>query len=102
MALELMLYADSGQVRIVAALFFGLKAAVLAIVLEAVLRIGRRALEEHASWWRSQPPPSLASGFSTYRSRSSSSARRSSGLRWRGTWESRPSKAISDAVPAGG
>ena len=28
------------------ALFFGLKAAVLAIVLEAVVRIGRRALEE--------------------------------------------------------
>jgi chromate transporter len=38
------LYAAFGNVGLVAALFFGLKAAVLAIVLEAVLRIGRRAL----------------------------------------------------------
>ena len=38
------LYAAFGKVGLVAALFFGLKAAVLAIVLEAVLRIGRRAL----------------------------------------------------------
>lgn len=37
-------YALYGNVGIVAALFFGLKAAVLAIVLEAVIRIGRRAL----------------------------------------------------------
>ena len=35
----------SASVGIVAALFFGLKAAVLAIVLEAVVRIGRRALK---------------------------------------------------------
>jgi len=38
------IYALYGQVGIVSALFFGLKAAVLAIVLEAVARIGRRAL----------------------------------------------------------
>jgi chromate transporter len=38
-------YAAYGNVPIVTALFFGLKAAVLAIVLEAVLRIGRRALK---------------------------------------------------------
>jgi chromate transporter len=38
------LYAGLGDVGIVEALFFGLKAAVLAIVLEAVVRIGRRAL----------------------------------------------------------
>jgi chromate transporter len=37
-------YALYGQVGPVAGLFFGLKAAVLAIVAEAVLRIGRRAL----------------------------------------------------------
>jgi chromate transporter len=37
-------YALFGNVGLVAALFFGLKAAVLAIVIEAVLRIGRRAL----------------------------------------------------------
>ena len=38
------LYALLGHVAAVGALFFGLKAAVLAIVLEAVRRIGRRAL----------------------------------------------------------
>jgi chromate transporter len=38
-------YALYGQVGIVAALFFGLKAAVLAIVLEAVVRIGKKALK---------------------------------------------------------
>ena len=37
-------YVAFGNVGIVAGLFFGLKAAVLAIVLEAVNRIGRRAL----------------------------------------------------------
>jgi chromate transporter len=39
------LYAGLGDVPVVEALFFGLKAAVLAIVLEAVWRIGRRALK---------------------------------------------------------
>jgi chromate transporter len=38
-------YAGWGNVPAVTALFFGLKAAVLAIVLEAVFRIGRRALK---------------------------------------------------------
>ena len=38
------LYAAYGKVPLVVALFFGLKAAVLAIVLEAVVRIGKRAL----------------------------------------------------------
>jgi chromate transporter len=38
-------YAAYGKVGIVAALFFGLKAAVLAIVLEAVVRVGKRALK---------------------------------------------------------
>src|SRR5258706_12206262 len=38
------IYAALGEVGIVRALFFGLTAAVLAIVLEAVLRIGKRAL----------------------------------------------------------
>jgi chromate transporter len=44
MALSLV-YAAFGRVGIVQALFFGLKAAVLAIVLEAVVRIGKRALK---------------------------------------------------------
>lgn len=38
------IYAAFGNLGAVQALFFGLKAAVLAIVLEAVLRVGRRAL----------------------------------------------------------
>ncbi|HEY0437088.1 MAG TPA: chromate transporter, partial [Phenylobacterium sp.] len=44
MALSIV-YALFGGVGLVAALFFGLKAAVLAIVLQAVVRIGRRALK---------------------------------------------------------
>jgi chromate transporter len=39
------IYALYGKVGFVSALFFGLKAAVLAIVLEAVMRIGKRALK---------------------------------------------------------
>ncbi len=39
------IYAGWGNLPLVVALFFGLKAAVLAIVLEAVIRIGRRALK---------------------------------------------------------
>jgi chromate transporter len=39
------IYAGWGNVPIIVALFFGLKAAVLAIVVEAVVRIGRRALK---------------------------------------------------------
>lgn len=39
------LYVSYGTTPLVSALFFGLKAAVLAIVVEAVLRIGRRALK---------------------------------------------------------
>ena len=42
------LYAVFGGVGLVAALFFGLKAAVLAIVLQAVVRVGRRALRSRA------------------------------------------------------
>src|SRR5215469_3868837 len=41
-------YAIYGTVPIVVALFFGLKAAVLAIVIEAVVRIGKRALKNNA------------------------------------------------------
>ena len=39
------IYAAFGNIGVVQALFFGLKAAVLAIVLEAVVRIGRRSLK---------------------------------------------------------
>ena len=41
-------YAAYGNVPLVVALFFGLKAAVLAIVLEAVVRVGKRALKNNA------------------------------------------------------
>src|SRR6266571_4825607 len=41
-------YAAYGNVPLVTALFFGLKAAVLAIVLEAVFRIGKRSLKNNA------------------------------------------------------
>ncbi|MBY0510563.1 MAG: chromate transporter, partial [Rhodospirillaceae bacterium] len=37
-------YASYGDVHWVSAIFFGLKASVLAVVLEAVIRIGKRAL----------------------------------------------------------
>jgi chromate transporter len=43
-----MLYASFQGVGAVAALFFGLKAAVLAVVIEAVVRIGKRVLKNGA------------------------------------------------------
>ena len=42
-----MIYAAYGRFGFVAALFFGLKAAVLAIVIEAVSRIGKRSLRNN-------------------------------------------------------
>jgi chromate transporter len=42
------LYAGYQEVRLVQWLFFGLKAAVLAVVVEAVIRIGKRALKNRA------------------------------------------------------
>ncbi|MEQ1576402.1 MAG: chromate efflux transporter [Hyphomicrobium sp.] len=45
-----LLYAAFGQVPLSAALFTGVKAAVLAIVVEALLRISRRALKGPADW----------------------------------------------------
>jgi len=45
-----LIYATLGTVPLVAALFFGLKSAVLVLVIEAVLRISRRALKGQAGW----------------------------------------------------
>ena len=45
-----MIYAAFGQVPIVEAIFFGIKAAVLVIVVEALLRIARRALTLTEHW----------------------------------------------------
>jgi chromate transporter len=39
------LYAGFGEIGVVKALFFGLTAAVLAVVLEAVIKVGKRALK---------------------------------------------------------
>ena len=44
------LYATLGEVPAIAALFFGLKAAVLVLVVEALLRVARRALKTNAAW----------------------------------------------------
>lgn len=46
-----MLYAGFGRVLFVEAIFYGIKAAVLAIVLEALLRVARRALKSSSDWW---------------------------------------------------
>jgi chromate transporter len=43
-------YATLGTVPLIAALFFGLKSAVLLLVVEAVQRIGRRALKGRVAW----------------------------------------------------
>jgi chromate transporter len=44
-------YARFHSLPAVTGLLFGLKAAVLAVVLEAVLRVGRRALRSRLSWY---------------------------------------------------
>jgi chromate transporter len=44
------LYATLGEVPLVAALFFGLKCAVLVLVVEALLRVARRALKTNEAW----------------------------------------------------
>jgi chromate transporter len=45
-----MIYGAFGAVPWVAALFYGVKAAVLAIVIEALLRVARRALKGNVDW----------------------------------------------------
>ena len=45
-----LIYALAGEVPVVEAIFFGLKCAVLVFVLEAMLRIGRRALKGRIAW----------------------------------------------------
>ena len=44
------LYAGFRELTLIQALFFGIKAAVLAVVIEAVIRIGKRALKNHAMY----------------------------------------------------
>jgi chromate transporter len=45
-----MLYAGLGKLPVAEALFVGVKAAVLAIVVEALLRVAKRALKGNADW----------------------------------------------------
>ncbi|HLA02113.1 MAG TPA: chromate efflux transporter [Aestuariivirga sp.] len=45
-----MLYAAYGNLPWIEAIFFGVKAAVLAIVIEALLRVARRALKGNIDW----------------------------------------------------
>jgi chromate transporter len=45
-----MLYAGFQQLPLTQAVFFGIKAAVLAVVIEAILRIGKRALKSRAMY----------------------------------------------------
>jgi chromate transporter len=45
-----LIYALAGHVPVIDALFFGLKSAVLVLVVEALLRIGRRALKGRVAW----------------------------------------------------
>jgi len=45
-----MLYSSFGRLPLVDALFYGIKAAVLAIVIEALLRVAKRALKTNADW----------------------------------------------------
>ena len=45
-----LLYASFGNLPWITAIFYGVKAAVLAIVIEALLRVARRALQANADW----------------------------------------------------
>lgn len=45
-----MIYASLGGIPLVAALFAGVQAAVLAVVIEALLRISKRALKTNLAW----------------------------------------------------
>lgn len=45
------LYAAFGEVPLVDALFLGVKAAVVVIVIEALLRVARRTLKSALHWW---------------------------------------------------
>lgn len=50
MALVSYIYAAFGDTSVVSAIFYGVKAGVLAIVLQALLRIGKKALKTRLSW----------------------------------------------------
>src|SRR5471032_2222501 len=43
-------YVTFGEIPLIAALFFGLKSAVLVLVIQALIRVGRRALKGPPAW----------------------------------------------------
>jgi chromate transporter len=45
-----MLYATLGQISFIAGFFWGIKSAILAIVLQALLRIAKKALKDRVDW----------------------------------------------------
>jgi chromate transporter len=45
-----LIYVTFGEIPVIAAVFFGLKSAVFVLVIEALLRIGRRALKGRVAW----------------------------------------------------
>ena len=45
------IYAAFGKLSLVQTIFFGIKAAVLIIVIEALLRVAKRALHRPVHWW---------------------------------------------------
>ena len=51
MLLLSMIYALFGQMAFVEAIFFGIQAAVLVIVIEALMRVSKRALRQNWHWW---------------------------------------------------
>ncbi|MBD1548373.1 chromate efflux transporter [Roseibium aggregatum] len=50
MALVSFIYARYGKIPAIEAVFYGVKAGVLAIVIQALLKIGRKALKSRLSW----------------------------------------------------
>ncbi|WP_434055319.1 MAG: chromate efflux transporter [Roseibium sp.] len=51
MAIVSYIYAAFGEISFISALFYGIKAGVLAIVLQALMKIGKKALKTRLSWF---------------------------------------------------
>ena len=92
------IYAAYGNVGFVEALFFGLKAAVLAIVIQAVVRVGKRALRNRimialaaiafvAIFFFNVPFPIII--IARRRDRLSRRQKRTAGIRGRRAWRRR-------------
>jgi chromate transporter len=110
-----MLYAAFGRVPVVEAVFVGVKAAVLAIVVEALLRIARRSLTDSSGWMiagiafaaiylAAVPFPIIVIGAALYgflRSNSTSAAMDSSSVRSVSTKDTLQTVALWTAVWVG-